>query len=281
MERTLLITGTSRGLGRALAETALAAGDRVVATARDANALRELLERYPETARAVPLDVTDSQAARDAVDFAVESFGRLDVVINNAGYSDIAALEDTSLDDFRAQLETNLWGAVHITKAALPLLRTQRGGHVVQISSVSGRLAPLAGLGPYVTAKFALEGFSEALALEVAPFGVKVTIVEAGSMATSMYSAMTVSTPSAPYADALAPMLGRHSSPAARERGVPPRRAAEVVLSVLDLADPPLWLPLSGEAVDHIRRADQRKLAELDRWERLSRSADAEAPDGS
>lgn len=281
MDRTLLITGTSRGLGRALAETALAAGDRVVATARATDTLRDLLERYPETARAVTLDVTDPQAARDAVRFAVESFGRLDVVINNAGYSDVAALEDTSLEDFRAQLETNLWGAVHVTKAALPLLRTQRSGHVVQISSVSGRLAPVAGLGPYVTAKFALEGFSEALALEVAPFGVKVTIVEAGSMATSLYSSMTVSTPSAPYADALAPMLGRHSSPTARERGVAPRRAAEVVLSVLDLADPPLWLPLSGEAVDHIRRADQHKLAELDRWEQLSRSADTEASDGS
>src|ERR1700710_433561 len=138
-----------------------------MATARDAEAVRDLVQRYPRTARAVALDVTDPQAAEDAVAATVEAFGGVDVVVNNAGYSNISSIENTPLDDFRAQVETNLWGAVHVTRAALPLMRAQRGGHVVQISSVSGRVAPMPGLGPYVTAKFALEGFSEAPALEM------------------------------------------------------------------------------------------------------------------
>ena len=273
--RTVLVTGCSRGLGKALAKTALAAGYRVVATARDAEAVRDLVERYPKTARAVALDVTDPQAAQDAVAATVEAFGGVDVVVNNAGYSNISSLEDTPLDDFRAQVETNLWGAVHVTRAALPLMRAQRSGHVLQISSVSGRVAPMPGLGPYVTAKFALEGFSEALALEMAPFGVKVTIVEAGTMATSLYTAMKASEPSAHYADALAPMLGVRRNARTTATGMDPARAAEVILSVLDLREPPLWFPLSGQAVDYIRQADQRKLAELDRWDALSRSVDS------
>ncbi|WP_371781610.1 SDR family NAD(P)-dependent oxidoreductase [Streptosporangium subroseum] len=226
------------------------------------------------TPRAVSLDVTDPQAAEAAVRTAVEEFGRLDVLVNNAGYSNISAIEDTGLEDFRAQVETNLWGAIHMTKAALPVLREQRGGHVVQVSSVSGRLAPAAGLGAYVTAKFALEGFSEALAAEVAPFGVKVTIVEPGSMATTLASSMTLSQPSASYSEAVAPMLKRYGDPDAAY-GVSPRRAAEVLLGILELPEPPLWFPLSGEALDRIRKGEQRKIAELDRWESLSRSADA------
>jgi NAD(P)-dependent dehydrogenase (short-subunit alcohol dehydrogenase family) len=274
VRRTLLITGTSRGLGRALAQTALADGHRVVATARDPETLRELVEQYPDTIRAVALDVTDPQAARAAVQTAVEAFGHLDVVINNAGYANIASIEHAPLEDFRAQVETNLWGAVHVTRAALPVLRRQRSGHLIQISSVSGRLAPIAGLGPYVTAKFALEGFSEALALEVAPFGVKVTIVQAGTMITSLYSSMSATTPETDYADALAPVLKLQNPSPTADHGMSPRRAAEALLGVLSLPDPPLWLALSGEAVDYIRPAEQRRLAELQRWERLSRSVD-------
>ena len=255
-------------------EAALEAGHRVVATARDVDAVGDLVEKYPRTARAVRLDVTDPRAAEAAVRTAVDAFGRLDVLVNNAGYANVSAIEDTGLDDFRAQLETNQWGAVHLTKAALPVLREQGGGHIVQVSSVSGRLAPAAGLGAYVTAKFALEGFSEALAVEVAPFGVKVTIVEPGSMATSLASSMKLPPPSAPYAAAVAPMLRRYGDPAA-SHGVSPRRAAESVLGLLELADPPLWFPLSGEALDHIRGSERRKIAELDRWESLSRSVDA------
>ncbi|MEV0065711.1 SDR family NAD(P)-dependent oxidoreductase [Amycolatopsis sp. NPDC050768] len=273
MSRTLLITGTSRGLGRALAVAALEAGHRVVATARRSGAVADLVSAYPESARAVALDVRDPEAAADAVQVAVDEFGRLDGVINNAGYANVSSLEDTPLADFRDQVETNLWGTVHVSRAALPVFRKQGAGHVLQISSVSGRLAPAAGLGPYVTAKFALEGFSEALALETAGFGVRVTVVEAGSMATSLYSSMDAPEPSPAYASVLAPMRTAHAT--GQAPGVDPARAAAMILSVFELTDPPLWLPLSGEAVDFIRRAEQRKLAELDRWEELSRSVDA------
>ncbi|GHH81856.1 short-chain dehydrogenase/reductase [Streptomyces sulfonofaciens] len=276
MPKTLLITGSSRGLGRALAEAALAAGHRVLATARTPDALRDLTERYPGTARAAALDVTDPDAAEAAVKTAVRAFGRLDAVLNNAGYSQVGAIEDTSLEDFRAQLETNLWGAVHVSKAALPVLRAQRGGHLVQISSLSGRLAPVAGLGAYVTAKFALEGFSEALALEAGGFGVKVTIVEPGSIATTLSSGMVRTPPSAPYTEVVAPLMNRYADPAAGH-GTSPRRAAEVLLKLLDLPEPPLWLPLGGDALDHVRAAERRKLAELDRWAGLSREPDEKA----
>jgi NAD(P)-dependent dehydrogenase (short-subunit alcohol dehydrogenase family) len=274
MPKNLLITGSSRGLGRALAEAALAAGHRVVATARNSATVRDLVEKYPDTARGVALDVTDPQAAEAAVQLMVAEFGRLDVLINNAGYANVSAIEDTTLEDFRAQVETNFWGAVHLSKAALPVLRAQRGGHIVQVSSVSGRLAPAAGLGAYVTAKFALEGFSEALAVEVEQFGVNVTIVEPGAMATTLASSMTVAEPSPPYARIMAPMLARYGDPHAGH-GVSAERAAEVVLGLLDLPNPPLWFPLSGDALDYIRAGEQRKVAELDRWAGLSRLADA------
>jgi NAD(P)-dependent dehydrogenase (short-subunit alcohol dehydrogenase family) len=198
-------------------------------------------------------------------------FGRLDVLVNNAGYSDVASIEDTTMEDFRAQVETNLWGAVHTVKAALPVMRAQRGGHIIQVSSVSGRIAPVPGLGAYVTAKFALEGFSEALAAEAAPFGITVTIAEPGSMATTLASSMTIRDPSPPYAGMLAPMLARYGDPRA-SYGISPRAAAQVLLEVTAMPGPPLWLPLGGDAVDYIREGEERKLAELDRWEALSRS---------
>ncbi|WP_410810843.1 SDR family NAD(P)-dependent oxidoreductase [Micromonospora sp. 067-2] len=275
MQRVFLITGSSRGLGRELARAALAAGNLVVATARDSTAVQDLADAHPDTARAITLDVTDPQAAEAAVQVAVRDFGRLDVLINNAGYANVASIEDTSLADFRAQVETNLWGAVNVTKAALPVLRQQRGGHVVQLSSVSGRLAPAAGLGAYVTAKFALEGFSEALAVEVAPFGVRVSIVEPGAMATTLATSMTLPEPEAHYAEALAPMLNLYGGPQAGQYGTDPARAAALIPGLLDLPEPPLWFPLSADALHYIRAGEQRKLAELDRWADLSRSVNA------
>ena len=273
MRKSFLITGSSRGLGRALAEAALAAGHRVAAAARNPDAVRDLEDSYPGAAMAVALDVTDPVAAQAAVDAVAERFGRLDVLVNNAGYSGIASIEDTGLADFRAQVETNLWGAVHTAKAALPVMREQRAGHIVQVSSVSGRIAPAPGLGAYVTAKFALEGFSEALAAEAAPFGIRVTIAEPGTMATTLAASMTISEPSPAYAGLLAPMLARYGDPRT-SYGVSPRRAAEALLAVTSLPEPPLWFPLGGDAVDYIRKGEERKLAELVRWEGLSRSAD-------
>ena len=168
MKQVWLITGSSRGLGRALAEAVLAAGHQLVATARKPEQLSDLVERYGEQVRAVALDVTDETAVHDAVKAAVDAFGRLDVLVNNAGYGNVGSIEDTSLEDFRAQIETNLFGTISLSKAAIPLMREQGAGHIIQVSSVGGRM-PTPGMSAYQAAKFAVGGFSEVLAQEVAP----------------------------------------------------------------------------------------------------------------
>src|SRR5947208_654936 len=184
MTRTWLITGSSRGLGRELAVAALEAGDTVVATARRPERLQDLVDRFGDRLRAVEHDVTDPAAAVYAVTTAVEAFGRLDVVVNNAGYADSAAIEDMTETSFREQLETDLFGVFHVTRAALPVFRRQRSGHFLQISSIGGRVGGSPGLGGYQTAKFAMEGFSEVLHREVEPLGLRVTIVEPGALRT-------------------------------------------------------------------------------------------------
>src|SRR5260221_7211760 len=157
MPRAWLITGSSRGLGRTLAEAVLAHGDQLVAPARRPAQLAELVERSPGRARAVALDVTDRAQADAAVQEALDTFGGLDIVVNNAGYANIDSIEDFAEDDFRAQIETNLWGVINVTRAALPVMREQRSGHIIQISSVGGR-DTAAGIGPYQTGKWGVEG---------------------------------------------------------------------------------------------------------------------------
>lgn len=165
MSKVWFITGSSRGLGRAIAEAALARGDRVAASARDPHTLDGLVASHGDQAVALKLDVTDPAQAAAAVQSTVDAFGRIDVVVNNAGYANVDAIEDFTEEDFRAQVDTNLWGVVHVTRAALPVLRAQRDGHVIQISSIGGRItAP--GLGPYQLSKFAVEGFSGVLLKE-------------------------------------------------------------------------------------------------------------------
>src|SRR6202040_4220078 len=183
MAQVWLITGSARGLGRAIAEGALAAGDKLIATARNPQQLSDLVERYGDNVRAVALDVTDERAAIAAVQLAVDVFGRLDVLVNNAGYGNLAAIEDTTIQDFRAQLETNLFGVVNLTKAAIPVMRRQGAGRILQFSSVGGRVGPI-GRGAYAAAKWGVEGFSEVLAKEVGPLGIKVTIIEPGGFRT-------------------------------------------------------------------------------------------------
>ena len=178
MAKTWLITGSTRGFGLELAKAALDGGDNVVATARRPELLDELATKYGDRVRTFALDVTDPAAARAAVQTAVDAFGTLDVVVNNAGYANTAPIEEMADDDFRAQIETNLFGVVNVTKAALPVLHRQRSGHFIQFSSIGGRVGGSPGLAAYQTAKYGVEGFSEVLNNEVKPFGVKVTIVE-------------------------------------------------------------------------------------------------------
>ena len=199
MSKVWFVTGSSRGLGRALVEVALEAGDRVAATARNPERLQDLVDKYGDAVLLLRLDVTDYAAAARVVAQAEETFGCIDVVVNNAGYSDLGSFEDTTIDSFRTQIETNFYGVVNVSKAVVPVLREQGSGHIFQVSSLSVRLSG-PGLTAYQAAKWAVAGFSIGLAHEIAPFGVKVTALEPGGMRTDWAgSSMTIPPPSAPY----------------------------------------------------------------------------------
>jgi NAD(P)-dependent dehydrogenase (short-subunit alcohol dehydrogenase family) len=268
MARTWLITGSSRGFGLALAQAVLKAGDNLVATARDVSKLD-----LPG-ATLVPLDVTDPAAARAAVKLAVDTYGSLDVVVNNAGYANSAPIEDMPDAEFRAQIETNLFGVVNVTKAALPVLRSQRSGHVIQFSSVGGRVGGTPGISAYQTAKFGVEGFSEVLANEVAPFGVRVTIIEPGAFRTDWQgSSMDVADVGPDYEPSVGQMHQRRGEMAGNEPG-DPVRAAQVILDVVDHPDPPRRLLLGAAALDLALASGRSRIEEAERWAEVSRSAD-------
>ncbi|MGG6314334.1 SDR family NAD(P)-dependent oxidoreductase [Paenibacillus macerans] len=184
MSKVWLITGSSRGFGRELVKAALENGERVVATARRLEQLDDLVQSYGDRIRSFALDVTDAAAAHAAVQFALDEFGTLDVVVNNAGYADSAPIEEMSDGMFRELIEANLFGVVNVTKAALPVLRKKRSGHIIQFSSIGGRVGGTPGMGAYQTAKYAVEGFSEVLNNEVKPLGIKVIIVEPSAFRT-------------------------------------------------------------------------------------------------
>ena len=273
MPKTWLITGASRGLGRALAEAVLEAGDRLVATARDPTSLAPLGQRHGPAVTAAALDVTDPAAAEAAVRLAVERFGGLDVLVNNAGYGDIGSVEDTALDDFRRQIETNLFGTIIVTKAAIPVMREQRRGHIIQFSSVGGRLgAP--GRAAYSAAKWAVEGFSEVLAQEMALIGVKVTIVEPGGFRTDFAGTSTSLKPGRPEYDAVVGAAARRQAEYDGRQPGDPRKAAQAILRLAAEDQPPLRLPLGSDALAAIAAADRERLAMLEAWRDLSASTD-------
>ncbi len=274
MAKTWLITGSSRGLGRELALAALERGDAVVATARRPEQLADLVERFGDRVRAARLDVTDAAEARRAVTTAVEAFGRLDVVANNAGYANSTPIEQTTDADFRAQFEANLFGVVNVTQAALPVFREQRGGHFLQFSSVGGRVGGTPGLAAYQSAKFAVEGFSEVLHSEVAPFGVRVTIAEPGAFRTDWGgSSMTIAPVLPDYEQTVGRINAYRGEVDGRQPG-DPARAARVLLDVVDLEEPPLRMLLGRDAYGHAIASGEDRLAEARAWEKVSTSTD-------
>jgi NAD(P)-dependent dehydrogenase (short-subunit alcohol dehydrogenase family) len=275
MSQVWLITGSSRGLGRALADAVLAAGHKLVATARNPAQLADLIERYGDQVRTVALDVTNAQAAVDAVAVATKAFGRLDVLVNNAGYGDVSAIEDTSLDEFRAQIETNLFGVINITKAALPLMREQRAGHILQFSSVGGRIGPV-GRAPYAAAKWGVEGFSEVLSKEVGPFGVKVTIIEPGGFRTDFAGSSTAIREGRPEYDSTVGKTARFQRDYNGKQPGDPAKAAAAVLHIASLNDPPLRLLLGSDAVHFVEQNDLAKMDSDRKWKDLSVSTDIE-----
>jgi NAD(P)-dependent dehydrogenase (short-subunit alcohol dehydrogenase family) len=280
MSKVWLITGSSRGLGRALAEAVLAAGHKLVATARNPAQVEDLVERYGDDVRAVSLDVTNEQAAAHAVAVATQAFGRLDVLVNNAGYGDISPIEDTNLDEFRAQIETNLFGVINVTKAALPLMRKQGAGHIVQFSSVGGRIGPV-GRAPYAAAKWGVEGFSEVLSKEVGPLGIKVTIVEPGGFRTDFAGSSTEIREGRPEYDRTVGAIARFQRDYNGKQPGDPAKAAAAVLHIVTLDNPPLRLLLGSDAVRFVEQNDLAKMESDRKWKNLSTSTDIEPDNGS
>jgi NAD(P)-dependent dehydrogenase (short-subunit alcohol dehydrogenase family) len=273
MSKVWLITGSSRGLGRALAEVVLAAGHELVATARNPEQSADLVKRYGDRVHAVAVDVTDQRAADRAIKTAVEVFGRLDVLVNNAGYGNVCSIEDMSPDDFRAQVETNFFGVVNVTRAAIPMLREQRSGHIIQISSIGARTGA-AGLSAYQSAKFAVEGFSEVLSKEVGPLGVRVTIVEPGGFRTDWAgSSMKVDEIRPEYDDSVG-YLARHVRAHDGKQQGDPFKAAHAILKIVEHDEPPLRLILGSDAVQIAERA-AKATEEADlKWREISLSTD-------
>jgi len=251
----------------------LAAGHRLVATARKPEDLSDLVAQYGDRVRAVALDVTDPSAARAAVAAATSAFGRLDVVVNNAGYANVNSIEDMAEDDFRAQIETNFFGVVNVTRAALPVLRAQRDGHFIQISSIGGRRASV-GISAYQSAKFAVEGFSEALSNEVGPLGIRVTIVEPGGFRTDWAgSSMRIDEIREEYQASVGSFAQAFRKNADAARG-DPAKAAQAVLRIASEQEPPLRLLLGSDAVFLAGAVASARMAEDAKWKALSVSTD-------
>jgi NAD(P)-dependent dehydrogenase (short-subunit alcohol dehydrogenase family) len=274
MPQVFFLTGSSRGLGRQIAEATLAAGHYLVATARNPASLADLADRYGSQVLPFALDVTDPEAAVAAVAAGTAAFGRIDVVVNNAGYANLAAVEDVSLDDFREQVDANLFGVVNVTKAALPVLRAKGGGHIIQVSSVGGRLAT-PGLSAYQAAKWAVGGFSEVLAREVGPLGIKVTVLEPGGMRTDWAgSSMRVPPISEPYQPTVGASAAMHGELGSNDALGDPAKVARVVLAVAEMAEPPLRLILGSEAYAYATAAARARAESDAAWHDLTVSTD-------
>ena len=270
MAKIWFITGVSRGFGRLWAEAALERGDSVAATARDVATLAPLVENYGERVLPIALDVTDRAADVAAVAAAHARFGRLDIVINNAGYGHFGAVEELGEAEARAQFETNFFGALWITQAALPFLRAQRSGHIIQVSSIGG-ICAFSNIGIYHASKWALEGLSESLAQEVAPFGIKVTLVEPGGFSTDWSGPSAKhSTQTPAYEPAReARRVLRSANPQADPAG-----SVKAILKLVDAGEPPLRLLLGSNAVRLANEVYPKRLAVWKEWEALSIAAD-------
>lgn len=263
------VTGTSSGFGRSIAEEAIGRGDRVVATARSTRALDDLVARAPDRVHAVQLDVTKPADIQRGVAAALGRFGAVDVLVNNAGYSMVGAVEETSDAELRSAMETMFFGAVALTRAFLPHMRQRRSGTIVQLTSVGG-LITAPGFGPYCAAKHALEAISESLAAELAPMGVRVLIVEPGSFRTSLFG---TAFRAMPVMDAYASTVGPTRTYAAQSAGSQPgdpAKAARAIADAVAAGAPSLRLPLGADAVESIRKKLAAIAANVDRTEAVA-----------
>ncbi|TKK89869.1 SDR family NAD(P)-dependent oxidoreductase [Herbidospora galbida] len=267
------ITGSSRGLGREIVLAALERGDSVAATARNPAQLDDLAAKYGDRVLALPLDVTDPQAVDDAVAAAVKAFGSLDVVVNNAGWADTSAFEDTPADNFRAQVETNFFGVINVTRSVVPILRERGRGSLINVSSIGGRLG-VPGLSAYQASKWAVNGFTEVISQELAPLGVRVTTIEPGGMVTDWGGAsMAIPPISEPYRQSVGAIVERLRHAGHKPLG-DPAKVAQVIVQLVEMDEPPIRLLLGSDALNGARYA-ARTTAERDAaYEELSRSTD-------
>ncbi|MCF2443943.1 oxidoreductase [Dyadobacter sp. CY345] len=273
MAKVWFITGSSKGLGKSLAEAALEKGEYVVATARNPEQLRELAEKFPDRILTLALEVSDKDQIHAAVTEAVAKFGRIDVLVNNAGFGITGAAEAFTDEQVRSQLEVNLYAPIEITRAVLPIMRRQGSGHILQISSIGGRVGN-PGLTMYQAAKFGLAGFTEALSKEVAPLGIKVTSVEPGGFRTDWAGA---SMSFAEDVEGYESTVGGIKTFIQSGNFVPigdPAKAAQVMLDLVYHADPPVHLVLGSEATAILRNADKDRKAEFEKWLSVSNSTD-------
>ncbi len=264
------ITGAARGFGRVWAEAALERGDKVVATARNTNALNALVERYGDLVLPLALDVTDAQQVSDVVAHAHRNFGQLDVVLNNAGYALVGAIEESQPDDVKAEFETNFFGALRVIQAVLPILRQQNSGHILGVSSVAGIVAgPITGF--YNASKWALEAMHDSLAQEVAAFGIKVTLIEPGAYATDFASPVSLQ-----ISEGLEDYKALRQQVFAQSAHIDlgePQATAQAVLQIVDADQPPLRIFLGTEGMPVARAVYAARLAEWEQWEAVSNAA--------
>ena len=272
MAKVWLITGSGNGLGWDIAKAALAAGDCVVAGARRTEELAPLVAQYGEWVKPVRLEVRDEAAAKAAVQLAVDGFGRLDVLVNNAGYGQFAPFEQMSAEDFQAVMDTCFYGVVYTTRAAIPVMRAQKSGYIFQISSVGGRMA-IPGNTPYHAAKWAVGGFSDALAMEVAPFGVKVCTLEPGGIRTNWARRARGNPPQLlpEYEVSVGSILKLLTQIEGRQEG-DPRKIAEAILKLTARDDVPKRLILGVDAGKRVEAAEAARHAEAEKWRDVTAS---------
>lgn len=274
--RVWLITGSSTGFGRALAEAALAQGDRVIATARNVSQIQDLEHNYPKTAKAVRLDVTDQTSIQTAVQSGLEAFERIDVLVNNAGYGLMGAIEEVSDQQIRNQFETNVFGLLNVTRVVIPLLRQQGSGHILNISSVGGRMT-VPRLGLYHASKFAVEGLSESLAQELKSFGIKVVVIEPGGFATNFEDRSLISAHPMPEYDFLREQMAKYSAESVRGDAA---MGVQAMLKVVELPDPPLHLAIGPGALPRLIQKLSSDIEEYQRFEDIWQASTANAKQG-
>jgi NAD(P)-dependent dehydrogenase (short-subunit alcohol dehydrogenase family) len=271
-QKTWFITGTSRGFGREWAIAALDRGDRVAATARDTSTLDDLVEKYGDAILPLSLDVTDRDADFAAVQKARDTFGSLDIVINNAGYGHFGMVEEVGEQELRDQMETNLFGAVWVTQAALPIMREQGHGHILQVSSIGG-ISAFPNVGAYHASKWALEGISQALAQEVAGFGIHITLIEPGGFSTDWAGPSAHHSDQNPAYDELREASEKARSERAGSGPGDPAASAAAVLRIVDAAEPPLRVFFGASPIDIAKADYSSRLKTWEEWDDVAKLA--------